>query len=275
MQATKFLFWIFFFVQFQTRVQAKALSFAEHKIQRQISADLQGDDSFHYPDYYQVKEDPRLQNVNLLVFNHVQSEFPYPQIPYNRKTQFGMWIKDRTDGTCMDTRGKVLVRDSKSTVTYRPNGCTVASGDWDDPYSGKHFVSASDIQIDHFVPLKNAYMTGGFEWDQKRRCLYANYMGNEFHLLSVSGRENLKKSDSSPSQYMPSNHQYACVYLKQWLQVKAIWNLRITPKEASAVQARVLDHSCDKTEFVISSDTLKDQRRYITDHANLCAETQN
>lgn len=272
MQSTKFLIGILFCFQFHTQLHAQTFAAFDAKVYHQISADLQGDDSFRYPDYYQVKEDPRLQNVNLLVLNHVESEFPYPKTPYNRKAQFGTWIKDRTDGTCMDTRGKVLVRDSKSTVTYRPNGCTVASGDWDDPYSGKHFDSASDIQIDHFVPLKNAYMTGGFEWDQRKRCLYANYLGNQFHLLSVSGRENLKKSDSSPSQYMPSNRQYACVYLKQWLEVKVIWGLRITPKEAAAIQARVNDNECDKTEFVVSSNFLKDQRRYMTDNADLCAE---
>ncbi len=271
MQSTKFLFGLLFFFQ----IHVLALSTADYKIHRQISADLQGDDSFRYSDYYQVKEDPRLQNINLLVLSHIQADFPYPSTPYNRKAQFGAWIKDRTDGTCMDTRGKVLVRDSKSNVTYRPNGCTVASGDWDDPYSGKQFSSAADIQIDHFVPLKNAYMTGGFEWNQRKRCLYANYMGNAFHLISVSGRENLKKSDSTPSQYMPSNREYACLYLKQWLQVKVIWELRVTPKEASAIQARVNDNNCDKSDFVVPSESIKDQRRYMSDNADLCAENFN
>jgi len=267
MKTTQFLFLLFVVFQFQT---VHALSSEEYLIQKKIEAGLQGDDSFNYPDYYKVKEDPRLQNVNLLSFEHIQSQFPSPETPYNRKVQFGTWIKDRTDGTCMDTRGKVLVRDSSSTVSYRSNGCTVASGDWDDPYSGKHFVSASDIQIDHFVPLKNAYMTGGFEWDQKKRCLYANFLGNEFHLLSVSGTENMRKSDSSPSKYMPPDRKFACVYLKHWLQVKTVWALRVTPKEASAIQARVQENSCDETEFVIPNKFLEDQRRFMENNANLC-----
>jgi hypothetical protein len=267
MKATPFLFLIFLFLQFQT---AQAISSQAYQIQKQISDELQGDDSFQYSDYYKIKEDAHAQNLDLLNLDHVQAKFPYPSVPYNRKDQFGAWIKDRTDGTCMDTRGKVLVRDSSSTVTYRPNGCTVDSGDWDDPYSGKHFVWASDIQIDHFVPLKNAYMTGGFEWDQKKRCLYANYMGNEFHLLSVSGRENLRKSDSTPNQYMPPNRSYACVYLKQWLQIKLVWSLRITPKEAAAIHERVEENNCDKTDFVISEKFLEDQRRYMANNANLC-----
>lgn len=271
MRASQILFSLILFFQ----VQGYSLTFSQSLAYRQLAEDIQSDDSFRYDDYYKVKEDPRLQNINLLYFDHVQSEFPFPEVPYNRKAQFGSWIKDRNDGTCMDTRGKVLVRDSKTTVTYRPNGCTVATGDWDDPYSGKHFESASDIQIDHFVPLKNAYMTGGFEWNQKKRCLYANYLGNEFHLISVSGRENLRKSDNSPGQYMPSSKEYACTYLKQWLEVKVIWGLRLTPKEVTAVQTRVNENSCDRTNFIVSSDFLKDQRRFMTSNADLCANVKD
>lgn len=251
-----------------------AYSLQDLQVYRQLADDLQSNETFQYPDYYQVKEDPRLQNINLLVLQHIENQFPYPDVPYNRKNQFGTWIQDNTDGTCLNTRGKVLVRDSKSGVTYRPSGCSVQSGDWDDPYSGKHFSSASDIQIDHFVPLKNAYMTGGFEWDRNKRCLYANYMGNKFHLLSVNGKENLRKSDSSPSQYMPSNRTYACTYLKQWLEVKTIWALRITPKEAEAIQAKVKSNNCDKADFVIANREIQDQRRYMQDNADLCQKRE-
>lgn len=267
MRNTGRFFALLFFVSFFQLHFAQAVPY---EIQQKISADLQGDDSFNYPDYYQVKEDPRLHNINLLALEHVEEKFPYPDAPYNRKAQFGTWIKDRTDGTCLDTRGKVLVRDSRSSVTYRPSGCSVDSGDWDDPYSGFNFTSAADIQIDHFVPLKNAYMTGGFEWSQRKRCLYANYMGNDFHLLSVSGKENQRKSDHTPSQYMPTNREYTCTYLRQWLELKAIWALRITPKEATAIRTRVRDNDCDKTDFVIPSRAIENQRRYMADHADLC-----
>lgn len=241
-----------------------------YQIQKQIVDDLQSDETYKYPDYYKVKEDPRLQNINLLVLQHVENEFPRPDEAYNRKKQFGTWIRDRLDGTCMDTRGKVLVRDSQTTVSYRSNGCTVDSGDWDDPYSGRQFKSAAEIQIDHFVPLKNAYMTGGFEWDSLKRCLYANYMGNEFHLLPVSSGENQRKSDSTPSKYMPSARAYACTYLKQWLEVKTIWTLRITPKEAKAIQMKIADNRCDETQFLIPTQFVTEQRRYMSEHADLC-----
>lgn len=234
-----------------------------------IIQDLKSDETFNYPDYYQVKEDPRLQNINLLVFLHTQVKFPYPKIPYNRDSQFGTWLRD-IDGSCLNTRGKVLVRDSDSTVNYSANGCTVASGRWDDPYTARSFRLAKDIQIDHFVPLKNTYMTGGFEWDQAKRCLYANYMGNEFHLLSVDGPENMHKSDSAPNQYMPPNQKYACQYLKQWLEVKTIWALRITPREATALLEKVKTNHCDETAFVIPNQFIQEQRRFMAENANLC-----
>jgi len=70
MKTTQFLFLLFVVFQFQT---VHALSSEEYLIQKKIEAGLQGDDSFNYPDYYKVKEDPRLQNVNLLSFEHIQS----------------------------------------------------------------------------------------------------------------------------------------------------------------------------------------------------------
>lgn len=229
------------------------------------------DENFIYPDYYQIKEDPRLQNINLLVFDHIAEKFPLPVIPYNRSTHFGGWLRDATADSCLNTRGKVLVRDSTTTVTYTPNGCTVEKGHWDDPYTARPHAVAKDIQIDHVVALKNAYMTGAHEWDFKKRCLYANYLGNNFHLLAVNGIENTNKSDFSPSGYVPPNKAYACQFIKEWLHIKLIWALRMTPKETNAIVKIANDNNCDPQSFVISSASVKEQRNYMADHANLCA----
>lgn len=258
-----------FFALLVFLVASSVFALQPSQIHQQLIGDLQSDETFKYDDYYLVQEDTKSAKINLLQLQHIEREFPYPDVPYNRKNQFGTWIQD-TEGSCLNTRAKVLVRDSKTNVNYRPSGCSVQSGRWDDPYSGKQFTSADDIQIDHFVPLKNAYMTGGHEWNQNKRCLYANYMGNEFHLLSVSGKENLRKSDNTPSQYMPKNFSYACVYLKQWLEVKVIWALRITPKEAAAIHTKVDQNNCDENDFVISSQFVSDQRRFMQDNADLC-----
>ena len=231
---------------------------------------LKSDEDFNYPDYYQIKEDPRLQFVNMMVFEHIREKFPMPAVPYNRDVHFGGWLRDSSDGTCLNTRGKVLLRDSVTNITYTPNGCTVDTGGWDDPYTARLHKSAKDIQIDHVVALKNAYMTGAHEWSFKKRCLYANYLGNSFHLLSVNGKENLKKSDSTPSGYVPPNKAFTCEFIKNWLNIKLIWSLRATPQEQAAITTIIRDNQCDPRRFIVTTANLKVQRDYMEDHAELC-----
>ncbi len=228
-------------------------------------------EDYNYDQYYQVKENSVAGFIDLLDLENIKKSFPLPNVPYNRREQFGTWIHPKNDNSCLNTRGLVLVRDADAPVTYSPDGCTVVSGTWDDPYSAKTFVTAHDIQIDHFVPLKNAYMTGAYEWDANKRCLYANYMGNNFHLLAVNGTENMSKGDSAPSGYLPPNKQYVCQYLKQWLSVKVIWHLRLTPLEVNSIQDEVNKSRCEKAEFHMTSEELSNQRRYMSDNKDLCA----
>lgn len=227
-------------------------------------------EDFHYTHYYQVKEDPRVAIVDLMNFADIKQDFPLPVQPYNRLVHFGTWINYPNDHECLNTRNKVLQRESKDAVTFSPDGCAVQSGHWDDPYTGTQIDATKDIQIDHFVPLKNVYMTGGHEWDSAKRCLYANYMGNSFHLLAVNGTQNMIKGDQNPMGYMPPNKKYACQYLKQWLQVKVIWALRLTPLELGGIQAEFEQDGCDRADFKMSSADLALQRQYMEDNKDLC-----
>lgn len=236
----------------------------------QLSA-LKSDEDFIYSNYYKVRVDPRAEIVDLLHFETIEETFPLPAEPYKRDVHFGGWLRDNTADSCLNTRAKVLVRDSVTPVTFSANHCTVTKGTWDDPYTARPHLNAHDIQIDHLVALKNAYMTGAFEWNFAKRCLYANYMGNKFHLLSVDGPENLKKSDHSPSAYVPPNKNYTCQFVKNWLNIKTIWSLRITPKEGDAIQNIVEANNCNPADFVISMQSLNEQQRFMTDHADLCA----
>jgi hypothetical protein len=189
---------------------------------------------------------------------------------YNRLKHFGTWIRGHNDKRCLNTRGLVLERDSQGPVTYSSDGCTVKTGHWQDPYAGNAFSDAADIQIDHFVPLKNAYLSGASNWTPKKRCLYANFLGNGFHLLAVQGRENMRKSDQSPAGYMPPDAGYRCQYLNQWLKVKMIWSMNLSSEETSRISDLVKENHCDLTSFRYSESDLVEQRRFIADNANLC-----
>ncbi len=227
-------------------------------------------EDFHYSSYFLVKDDPRAALVDLLNFENIKKDFPYPVEPYNRLNHFGTWIKIPAGQLCQNTRAKVLERDSQSEVSFAPNGCVVKLGHWQDPYSDTLFESASAIQIDHLVPLKNAYMTGAHEWEPSKRCFYANYLHTSFHLISVSGIENIKKGDNSPAVYLPPNKKYICEYIKHWLQVKVIWKLRITPTEVDGIARTVEAEHCDHADFKMLTSQLESERKYIDEHADFC-----
>lgn len=228
------------------------------------------DEDFKYNDYYKVTQQIEASQINLLNFEHTNKTFPLPTVPYNRDKHFGGWINFKNDDSCLNTRGLVLKRDSSREVTVNSN-CTVTGGDWYDPYTDKNYQSATQVQIDHVVALKNAYMTGAFEWEQNKRCLYANYMGNNFHLLAVDGPENMKKGDKSPREYIPPNEGFTCQYLQTWLKIKYIWQLRLTPKELERIQTVIHDEKCDARDFVVQKSEMDQQRKFINDNINLCS----
>lgn len=193
-------------------------------------------------------------------------------VSYNRVAHFGKWAQDKNDKTCYNTRAKVLIRDSVKPVLFSvDNACSVDKGEWNDPYAGKVLTDAkAEIQIDHMVPLKNAYVSGAHAWDFKSRCLYANYLGESFHLISVDGIENQRKGDKAPDQYMPSNKSYMCTYLKNWLTVKALWGLEMTPAEADGIKGLISSEGCNVADFVLSESEIQTQRQFAFDNAELC-----
>lgn len=50
----------------------------------------------------------------------------------------------------------VLKRDGTNVQTN--SDCTAASGTWFSPYDGATWSAGSDVDIDHMVPLKNAWI---------------------------------------------------------------------------------------------------------------------
>lgn len=50
----------------------------------------------------------------------------------------------------------VLKRDGTNVVVS--SACTATSGSWLSPYDGATWTAASDLDIDHMVPLKNAWI---------------------------------------------------------------------------------------------------------------------
>lgn len=221
--------------------------------------------------YEQFVAYARTVAVSLLRWTYHDQAPSHPAEKYNRKLHFGRWINDPNDDTCFNTRAQVLVRDSLGKVSFKEsNRCIVEKGQWNDPYAGEVIEESKQLQIDHMVPLKNAYISGAWEWNFQTRCVYANYMGNEFHLVTASGHENMSKGDSTPEKYIPPNQTYRCEYLANWLKIKLIWKLKMVRGEVEAIRQAIKDSGCDARSFALSQLELKRQRKLIYENRYNC-----
>jgi len=141
---------------------------------------------------------------------------------------FGRWLDQDGDGC--DTRREVLIQESLSTVTVSA-GCQLAGGQWLSLYDGEESVEASDFDIDHVVPLKEAWDSGAVNWDDDRRADFANDLSSPNSLIAVSASSNRSKGANDPSQWLPPSTSYRCTYIASWIEVKATWLLTVDPME--------------------------------------------
>ena len=142
---------------------------------------------------------------------------------------FPTW--DTISGTC-NTRETVLKRDGTGVVV--DSACAATSGSWYSPYDGATWTVASDLDIDHVVPLKNAWISGAWAWTTAKRESYANDLTDP-QLIAVTDNVNQSKSDKSPDAWKPPLTSYYCVYARMWVRVKYVWGLTVTSAEKSAV----------------------------------------
>jgi hypothetical protein len=148
---------------------------------------------------------------------------------------FGGWSDD--DADCQDTRAEVLVRDSDGTTAGDARGCHIRQGRWTDPYGGEVLTASADVDIDHFVPLKNAYESGAWRWSYPRRAAYANYLQDPGHLLAVKDRLNQSKGDRGPDRWLPPSQNYLCTYVREWVRLKGKWRLTVSTGERQAADS--------------------------------------
>jgi len=144
------------------------------------------------------------------------------------RDRFPHW---RSAGKNCDVRDTVLERDGTG---VKRSGCNVVGGRWVSVYDNKTFTDPSDVDIDHMVPLANAWRSGADEWDDDRRADFANDLTRP-QLLAVSASSNRAKGDQDPSQWKPPNREFWCEYAQDWIAVKHYWKLTVTSAEKDAL----------------------------------------
>ncbi|MDI3403646.1 HNH endonuclease family protein [Streptomyces cavernicola] len=145
---------------------------------------------------------------------------------YSRE-KFPHWSEQ---GENCDTREVVLERDG--TDVRRNDECRAVSGSWESVYDDEEFTDSSDLDIDHMVPLANAWRSGADDWTQTRREEFANDLTHP-QLIAVSASSNRSKGDQGPDEWQPPAKTYWCVYGRAWVSVKTTYELTVTEAEKS------------------------------------------
>lgn len=149
------------------------------------------------------------------------------------RSLFPTWIT--ISGTC-DTREYVIKRDGSGVVT--DSACKATSGSWTSPYDGVTTTDPSTFDIDHLVPLSEAWDSGAWAWTTAQRQAFANDTTRP-QLVAVSAHSNRSKGDDDPAEWLPQA-SYQCTYLRAYVQVKHYYGLSVDSAEKSAISS-VLD----------------------------------
>ena len=144
------------------------------------------------------------------------------------RDRFPHW---RKEGRNCDVRDTVLQRDG---TDVKLDGCNVVGGRWRSRYDNRILSDPREVDIDHMVPLANAWRSGADEWDDAKRGDFANDLTRP-QLLAVSASANRSKGDQDPAQWKPPNRDYWCEYAEDWIMVKHFWRLSVTTAEKATL----------------------------------------
>ncbi len=134
-------------------------------------------------------------------------------------------------GSC-NTRETVLKRDGVNVV--QDSSCAAVSGSWYSEYDGATWTAASDLDIDHVVPLAEAWRSGANSWTTSKRQQFANDLTRP-QLIAVTDNVNQAKGDLDPGKWLPSRTSYRCTYARMWVNVKQYYGLSMDSGEKTAL----------------------------------------
>ncbi|MFF7705493.1 HNH endonuclease family protein [Streptomyces lydicus] len=158
------------------------------------------------------------------------------------RSKFKHWIDADHDGC--NTRAEVLLAEAITPPTLGP-GCKLSGGTWLSYYDDQIVDGASGLDIDHMVPLAEAWDSGASQWTAARRQSYANDLGADRSLVAVTAKTNRQKADQDPAEWMPPATDARCTYLSDWVSTKLRWSLTVDRRERDAL--RQLAASCENT----------------------------
>jgi hypothetical protein len=160
------------------------------------------------------------------------------------RDKFKHWVD--ADGDGCDTRKEVLIAEVDAPLSIG-SSCTLTGGRWYSYYDRRSWTDQGRIDIDHMVPLAEAWDSGARSWTAANRERFANDLGDFRSLVGVTDTVNQQKSDQDPAEWLPP--YYKCRYLREYVAVKVRWRLSIDAAERVAMVD--LAASCQNTTITV------------------------
>lgn len=152
---------------------------------------------------------------------------------YDRDLFGGAWT---SRGGC-DTRCQVLARDRRDDLPGLPHG------GWLSTYDGYTTDDPTELDIDHVVPLAEAWRSGAAAWDGNRRIAFANDV-TDGALVAVTAATNRAKGDRDPAGWQPPRTAAWCDYVAGWTTTKLRWGLHADEAEVRALTNMAASQGC-------------------------------
>ncbi|MFJ8159023.1 HNH endonuclease family protein [Streptomyces sp. NPDC094468] len=148
------------------------------------------------------------------------------------RDKFKHWTDADKNGC--NARAEVLLAEAVTAPEVGPK-CALTGGSWYSPYDDRYLDSASQLDVDHLVPLAEAWDSGASAWTAKEREAYANDLDDPRALIAVSAASNRSKADKDPTDWLPPYSPYWCEYVTDWVADKTRYQLSVDPAEQDAL----------------------------------------
>jgi hypothetical protein len=163
---------------------------------------------------------------------------------------FKHWVD--ADGDGCDTREEVLIAESLTPVT-KAGSCDIESGTWFSSFDGDTITNPASMDINHTVPLEEAWQSGARHWTPERREAFANDLLDERSLRAVSAGANRDQGEADPASWLPADQAVACEFVLDWVAIKASWGLAVDQVERDVVGS-TLEACPDRMTTVVARD---------------------
>jgi hypothetical protein len=148
------------------------------------------------------------------------------------RTLFKHWIDADKNGC--DTRKEVLIAEA-IVKPKKSAKCILTGGKWVSAYDGKSYGTDAGLDIDHVVPLAEAWRSGAWAWTAQQRQDFANDLTDSRVLIAVTASANRSKGDQDVKTWLPGKNK--CSYIEAWVAVKVRYSLTFDTGEFSVIQS--------------------------------------